>query len=316
MLPDRTNLSLWAAALVGGQFLAATSLAQTHGPLIPDGTTQQEPYAIGAEFKLGAAAIELDRRSATAGLHTRPADMTDQSDISGATFTLTLPETQAGQTGSRLFPLSLSITTHKSDLFGGSHFSPRYSFDPAAGQNPDGEHKSDYRVSADWGSPEDKFTFSFSSRAMGERLGNGETADFGDEMLNFTRTLRTGGWLSSFTASVGRGYREETGHRERSQKFGASANFKTLEDSRLGFDITAKVLQDRTVKLDPGTGDVDTRWELRTGSRIFGAPSHDTLTTQPSLSIFFSVKGNAPDEEDEDTNPVDFTAGVTGKVHF
>ena len=82
------------------------------------------------------------------------------------------------------------------------------------------------------------------------------------------------------------------------------------------FDITAKVLQDRISKLAPGSGDIDTRWELRTGSKIFGATSRDGLTTQPSLSIFFSVKGKSPDEEDKDTNPIDFAAGVTGKVHF
>jgi len=53
-----------------------------------------------------------------------------------------------------------------------------------------------------------------------------------------------------------------------------------------------------------------------TGSRILGALSRGEPTTQPSLSIFFSVKGNSPDEEDRDINPVDFTAGVAGKVQF
>ena len=135
-------------------------------------------------------------------------------------------------------------------------------------------------------------------------------------MLSFTRTLRTGGWLSSFTASVGRGYREETGNRERTQKIGASANFKSMLNGPPHFDITAKVRQDRTSKPALGTGDIDTRWELRTGSKILGATSRDDLTTQPSLSIFFSVKGNSPDKQEEDTHPVDFTAGLAGKVHF
>ena len=206
----------------------------------------------------------------------------------------------------------MNLTARKIDIFG----HPRISIDSFAASDPNDQSKSDYMISADWGAPEDKFTFSFSSSFLDDRLVGGESADINDDMLSFTRTLRTGGWLSSFTASVGRGYREETGNRERTQKIGASANFKSMLNGPPHFDITAKVRQDRTSKPALGTGDIDTRWELRTGSKILGATSRDDLTTQPSLSIFFSVKGNSPDKQEEDTHPVDFTAGLAGKVHF
>ena len=171
-------------------------------------------------------------------------------------------------------------------------------------------------ISADWGAPEDRFTFSFSSRYQSDRPQAGETVDITDEMLNFTRTLKTGGWLSSFTASIGRGSRDEIGNKERSRKFGAAANFKSSQSGSPLFDITAKFLQDRTSGLNTGNSDIDNKWELRTDSNLFGGRSHDNLTPLPSLSIFFSLKGNAPDEEEKDVNPVDFTAGVGCKVQF
>ena len=168
-----------------------------------------------------------------------------QSDLStkleeanSATFTLNL----SGRGGSTLFPKTLNLTARKIDIFG----HPRISIDSFAASDPNDQSKSDYMISADWGAPEDKFTFSFSSSFLDDRLVGGESADINDDMLSFTRTLRTGGWLSSFTASVGRGYREETGNRERTQKIGASANFKSMLNGPPHFDITAKVRQDRT----------------------------------------------------------------------
>jgi len=101
-------------------------------------------------------------------------------------------------------------------------------------------------ISADWGVPEDKYTFSYSSSFLTDRAAAENTAEINDDMLNFTRTLRTGSWLSSFTASIGKGYREEPSNRELTQKFGASANFSSMRNDTPRFDITARVIQDRT----------------------------------------------------------------------
>jgi len=308
MLPYRSDRYIFTTAFIAAGFLATAGWSQSFDATIADRPAQREEISIGGKFNLGAATIDLNHLS----LSDRPDRETELSvkreETTSASFTLKL----SGHGESSLFPEALNLTARKIDIFG----RPQISIDSIEVPDPNDQSKSDYAISADWGAPDDKFTFSFSSSFLGDRPYAGENVDMNDDMLNFTRTLKTGGWLSSFTASVGRGYREEAGNRERSRKFGASAQFKTAPSGAPQFDITAKVLQDRISKLAPGSGDIDTKWELRTGSKILGATSRDGLTTQPSLSIFFSVKGNSPDQQDEDTNPVDFSAGVAGKVHF
>lgn len=308
MLPCRSEHYIFPAAIVAACVLAPASWGQSHGVTIAEQPPQRNETSIGGSFKFGAATIDLNHLSLSERLDRQSDQATDRAESSSATFTLNLSD----QPGGNLVPESLNLTARKTDIFG----RPQFSIGSITNLDPSEQDKSDYVISADWGAPEDRITFSFSSSVLGERFDDRQTTDSSNDMLNFTRTVRTGNWLSSFTASVGRGYRDEPGNRERSRKIGASANFKTTPAGAPGFDITARVLQDRISKLATGSGDIDTRWELRTGSKIFGGSSSDDLTIQPSLSIFFSVKGNAPDEEDEDTKSVDFTAGVTGKVHF
>ena len=308
MLPYRSDRYVFTTVLVAGFLLATASWSQSYDATIADRPAQRDEISIGGKFKLGDATIDFTRMSISDRLDRYSDLSTKREEASSAAFTLNL----SGKGESVLFPEALNLSARRTDIFG----QPQYSFSSIADPDPYDQSRSDYMISADWGAPEDKYTFSYTSSFLVDRLYGGESADTTDDMLNFTRTLRTGSWLSSFTASVGRGYSEEPGNRERTQKFGASANFKSTRDGAPHFDITAKILQDRTSKLSSGSGDIDTRWELRTGSKIFGATSRKDLTTQPSLSIFFSVKGNSPDEEDKDTNPIDFTAGVAGKVHF
>lgn len=308
MLPYRFDRYIFAAALVAGCLFASTSWSQSFDATPPDRSAQSDDISIGGKFKFGAATIDLNHISVFEKLDRQSEQSSKREETNSATFTLNLPDN-----GKRyLFPEVLNFSASKTDFFG----QPQISIGSIADPDPYDQSKSDYMISADWGVPEDKFTFSFSSRVLGDQLYDGESVDINDDMLNLTRTLRTGNWLSSFTASVGRGYREETGNRERTQKIGASANFKTMQNKAPNLDITAKILRDRTSKPGPGGSDIDTTWEFRTGSNILGATSRDGLTTQPSLSIFFSVKGNAPDEEDVDTKSIDFSAGLAGKVHF
>jgi len=308
MLPCRSDRYIFTTALVAVFFSAAAGWGQSFDAAGADRPAQQDEISVGGKFNLGATTFDLNYMSPSDRLDRESELSVKREEATSASFTLNL----SGYGGGSLVPEALNLTARKTDIFG----RPQVSIGSIAGEDPNGQSKSDYMISADWGALEDRFTFSFSSSLLGDRPFAGEIGVTTDDMLSFTRTLKTGGWLSSLTASVGRGYHEETGNRERSQKIGASANFKTMQDGAPQFDITARVNQDRIRKLAPGGGDIDTTWELRTGSKILGATSREDLTTQPSLSIFFSVKGNSPDEEDADTKPVDFTAGVAGKVHF
>ena len=308
MLPCRSDHYIFTTAIIAGYFLATVSWSQSYDATTVDWPTQRNEFSIGGKLNFGAATIDLNHMSIPDGLDRQSELSRKREEESSASFTLNL----SGHGESNIFPEALNLTARKTDIFG----RPQIFIDSVTAKDPNDQRKSDYSISADWGALEDRFTFSFSSSSLADRPYAGKPAEVTDDMLNFTRTLKTGGWLSSFTASVGRGFREETGNHERSRKFGASANFKTIQNGAPYFDITAKVLQDRISKLAPGSGDIDTRWELRTGSKILGAASRDGPTTQPSLSIFFSVKGNSPDEEDTDTNAIDYTAGVAGKVHF
>jgi len=309
MLPYRSDRFSFATAIFASCFLATASWGQAFDTTAADYPSQPAGNSLSSKLKFGAATLDLNPRlSLSDSLEQEMERSARLGDASSASFTLDL----SGQGANSLFPESLSITARKTDIFG----RPQLSIGSIEARDLGDHSKSDYAISADWGAPEDKYTFSYSSSFLGDRTYGGDTTESNDDMLNFTRTLKTGGWLSSFTASIGRGSREEGGTRERSRKFGAAAQFRTTPEGAPHFDITAKVLQDRISRLATGSGDIDTKWELRTDSKILGATSGDDLTAQPSLSIFFSVKGNSPDQEDEDTNAVDFTAGVTGKVHF
>ncbi len=315
MLPCRSNHYFFTTAIIAGCLFATASWGQSYfsaQPAFAEPPTQRDDISIGAKFKFGAASLDLNHISLFDRLDRQHDLSTKREETDNASFTLNL----SGQEASSLIPEALNLTARKTDIFGRSHLSPEFFVGSVAAQNHNDQSKSDYVISADWGASEDRFTFSFSSSFLADRPSTGETVDTADDMLNFTRTLRTGDWLSSFTASIGRGYREETGNRESSRKIGASANFKTLPNGAPQFDFTARVLQDRFSKPAAGSGEIDTKWEFRTGSKIYGATSRDDLTIQPSLSIFFSVKGNAPVEEDTDINPIDISAGVAGKVHF
>lgn len=308
MLPRRPVRYLFAAALAAACLSASAGRAQSFDASGLNGPAQAGNGVMGGKLKLGAATIDL-RHSLQADRPVRDTELSDsREESSSATFSLNL----GGNGGSSLFPEMLNFSARKTDIFG----EPRLSVDSIASPDPYDKSKTDYIISADWGAPEDRFSFSFSSSSLDDGTGTGEYADVNDDMLNFTRTLQTGGWLSSFTASVGRGYRGDTGNRERTRKIGASASFKTLPGDAPQFDITARVFQDRSEKLDAGDSGVDTRWEFRTGSELFGGAARGGLTTQPSLSIFFSVKGNAADQAAPDPNPIDVSAGVTGRVHF
>jgi hypothetical protein len=314
MLPCRSDSFIITAALAAGCLMATAGWAQSielHDTAVTGQSAPRDDESVGTKFELGPATIDIN--------HLSLPKRTDRfgeffifppqgGEPNNASFTLNLSD--FGE--SSLIPESLNLTARKTDLFG----QPQFTIGSFGGDDQDDRNISDYIVSADWGAPEDRFTFSFSSRFAADRPYAGEPVDISDDMLNFTRTLKAGGWLSSFTASIGRGYREESGNREHSSKIGASANFQTGPSNAPHFDITAKVLQDRAGKSTPGSGEVDTKWELRTGSEIFGAMSPDDLGIQPSLSIFFSVMGNSPAKEEEDINPIDFSAGVSGKVHF
>lgn len=312
MLPCRSDRYVFAPVLVAGCFFATAGLSQSYEATFDNQPVQRDDVSIGGKVRLGAATIDLSHITKSDGLGRFSDPSTKREEASSTSFSLNLSDT--GRIS--LFPEVLSFSARKSDIYGQPQIFPQLYGGSILAPDLYDQSRSDYTISADWGAPEDKYSFSFSSSVLDDRLYGGESADINDDMLNFTRTLRTGSWLSSFTASVGMGYREEPGNRERTQKFGASASFKSMQDGAPQIDITAKILQDRTSKLTSGGGDVDTTWELWTGSKIFGGAARNDLTIQPSLSIFFSVKGNSPDEEDKDTNPVDFSAGVSGKVHF
>ena len=313
MLPCRLNRNRcaavpFAALLVAGCFLTSTAFGQSYSGPAADLHAPPDDYTLKNKFKLGAASIDVTRKSTTDWKELGLDPSKTREDTSFATFSLDL----SGQDNVSLFPKSLNLTTRKTDFFG----RPQFSIGSPVEQDHNELSVSDYVVSADWGAPEDRYTFSFSSRFLSDQSHNGNLVDEADEMLNFTRTMKTGGWLSSFTASIGRGYRDDADGREQSRKIGASANFKTTPKGAPHFDFTARVIQDRSTKLTPGTHDIDTKWELRTKSNILGGLTRDNLAMQPSLSIFFSVKGNSPDVEEQEVNPVDVSAGVTGKVHF
>lgn len=309
VLPYGSGRYVFAATVAVGCVLATASLAQTIDSTNAGRAPPQEEYAAGGTIRLGGATIDLSHQLFLTDGPGPQTDLTPSREkSSSARFSLDL----ADRWDSGLFPETLNVTARRMDILG----RPQISVGTIENLDQNDQSKSDYMISADWGAPDDKFTFSFSSSFLNERPYTGETADTGDDMLNFTRTLKTGGWLSSFTASIGQGYHEEDGYRERSRKFGAAANFKTLQKDAPQFDITAKVLQDRTTRLAPGSGDVDTKWQLRTDSQILGAVSRDELTTLPSLSIFFSVTGHSPDQEEQGVNTIDFATGVSGKVHF
>ena len=314
MLPRRSDSFKFAAAL-GACCLVATAgwtqSYETHDSVLGGQPAPHNDVSVGTKFEIGPATIDinhlsLSNRTDRIGEFSKFPSQGGESN--NASFTLNLSD--FGE--SSLIPESLNLTARKTDIFG----QPQFAIGSLGIDDKDDQSSSDYIVSADWGAPEDRFTFSFSSRFGADRPNSGEPVDISDDMLNFTRTMKAGGWLSSFTASIGRGYREENGNRERSSKIGASANLQSGPNSAPHFDITARVLQDRAGNLTPGSGNVDTKWELRTGSELFGATSRNDLGIQPSLSIFFSVVGNSPDKQEEDVNPIDFSAGVSGKVHF
>ena len=312
MLPGRADIYIFPAAMSVACFLATASYSQSYEPASASPVAHEGQFSIGGQFQYGAATLGLNRLSNSDGSDRWSEQATNRNSESNASFTLDLLRLS----GNSLRPLKLNLSASKTNNFGQPKISPRHSADPIRVFDLKDQRKSDYVISADWGGPEDKYTFSYSSSFLTDRSNTENAANINDDMLNFTRTLRTGSWLSSFTASIGKGYREEPGNRELTQKIGASANFKLMQNDAPRFDITARVIQDRTRKLTPGSSDINTKWELRTGTNILGAMSRNAPTTQPSLSIFFSVKGNSPDEEDKDIDPVDFTAGVAGKVHF
>jgi hypothetical protein len=309
MLPCRLNQIVFSAVGIAGCIFATAGLAQHFDASLVEPSIQHDDFTLGGQFNLGIATIDLHHTSISNGFDEGLALSVDRDEISSASFTLNLSD---GHSRSSLFPESLSVRTQRTDFLGRPPISPG----ALAVQDINDQDKSDYMISADWGPLENKYTFTFSSSYLSGSVNDRESTELNNDSLSFTRTLQTGGWLSSFTARAGWGYREEAGDREHTQQVGASANFKTVPTLATQFDITAKVFRDRVLKTAPGTGDIDTRWELRAGSKILGAKSRDDLTIQPSLSIFFSLAGSAPDSELEDKTPIDYSAGLAGKIHF
>lgn len=209
-----------------------------------------------------------------------------------------------------LFPGAITFTTRlengqTSDEPFLDSFSPRFtgdSNDPA------------YTISADWGSPDDRVTFSFTTRNADSLGSGGFLIDPQEDVFSLSRSLTANGWATTFTASVGNGPEDEFGGRTR--KFGASASFLRSTDWAHRFGITAKLYQDWNMDTGLPQGDGDTSWELRTGGDLLIGGSRNTNPALPSLSIFFSVKGNATDDRNADSGDVDVTTGLTGKVHF
>lgn len=171
-----------------------------------------------------------------------------------------------------------------------------------------------YTISADWGSPEDRVTFSFTTRNSDRGASSLFVTDPQEDVLSLSRSLRVNGWATIFTASLGKSRPDEFG--SRTQKLGASASFLKTTDWARQIGITAKIFQD--LNTNPGQAEIesDTTWELRTGGDLSFGRANDTNLALPSLSIFFSVKGNTPDQTDTDIGDVDVTTGVAGKVHF
>ena len=171
-----------------------------------------------------------------------------------------------------------------------------------------------YTISAGWGTPDDRITFSFTTRNADAGTPGLFVTEPLEDIFSLSHSLVNNGWSTVFTASIGNSRHDEFGGR--TQKLGASASFLKTTDWSQQIGITAKIYQG--LHTNPGQTAVehDTSWELRTGSNLlFGRASSPKLAL-PSLSIFFSVKGNTPEQTDTDSGDVDVTTGVAGKVHF
>jgi hypothetical protein len=171
-----------------------------------------------------------------------------------------------------------------------------------------------YTISAGWGAPDDRITFSFTTRNSDVDGSSLFVTDPQEDIISLSHSLKTNGWATIFTASLGNSRPDEFG--SRTQKFGASASFLRTTDWARQIGITAKIYQDRRTGPGQAELDNDTSWELRTGGDLTFGRGNNTNSALPSLSIFFSVKGNSPDQTDTDIDDVDVTTGVAGKVHF
>ncbi|MBT5047904.1 MAG: hypothetical protein HOM58_05325 [Rhodospirillaceae bacterium] len=178
----------------------------------------------------------------------------------------------------------------------------------------DDERSLAYTISAGWGTPDDRVTFSFTTRNSDGGGTNLFVSDPQEDILSLSRSMTSNGWATNFTASLGNSRPDEFGGR--TQKLGASASFLKTTDWARGMGITAKIYQDLHTAPGQMNRENDTAWELRTGGDLLFGRARNTNSALPSLSIFFSVKGNSPDQKDADIDDVDVTTGVAGKLTF
>lgn len=289
MLPRRADPTCTATTLIAG-FLAL--LLGWASPSIADETqaiTDNETLAPTSLFQVPNIDALILRQENTAG-----------------SLGINLDQRHRGS----LVPSTIKFTARRTDWPDGA-VPVRETFSPYA---TDDEDTLAYSISAGWGTPRDRVTFSFTTRNS-DTIGSGIfLTDPQEDILSLSRTLTSNGWATTFTASLSNGLDDELG--SSSQKIGASASFLRSTDWAQRIGVTARIYQDWHARPGPVEADNDTGWELRTdGDLTFGRTGTPSLNL-PSLSIFFSVKGNTPDQNDADLGDVDVTTGLAGKVHF
>ncbi len=283
-------------------------VAPTYRTAMGGAPADRDELAVGGAVEFGRVAINLNFSSFQNNLDGKPSVLTMREDTAGARLALDLADPQLG------FPLpsAIELTGRTTDRRG---LLDRLS-GPIGEDAIIGEQMTAYALAAHWGAPEDRITLSYSTNQRDARRGGARTTSSLEERLNLTRTLTAFGWNTNLGAYLGNFRGDVEDRRLRTRKIGASVGFSTAAPSSRRFNVVANVNQNRIWDIGALDRKIRTTWEIRAGAEILRSAQPDKDPGPPALSVFFSARGNAPENQNNGVRRVDLTMGMAGKIKF